>query len=367
MILLISHFTKTKGVTDYFVDYLENQNIPYYYLRHPFNDSELKCTELIHYDGKKKSIIKKYKRFKYSSIDLIRNFLITKWVIILLRSKITKIFGFGGFNVVPAILFKKLFSCKLYFWGVDYSRKRFGNIFLNDLYLFFETLSCKYCSAVINQTKRQEEARIQFHNLNRNKSIVITNGIEMVYINKDFSKYNEPAFLYIGSITNQHGIIDFINYFYVENNFPYILYIIGGGEEMKILKRIIKNYNLDKKIYYLGYKNQHEIVNFLLRLNKKLFGIAPYSDRLNDHVYYGDSLKIKEYLNYNLPYITSSVTYIPKKLQKFGITYNSLRELSESLETKLHHFCLNIKEKNEKLSTYKWENIFRKVAELVKI
>lgn len=367
MILIVSHFTKNKGVTDFFVEFLEKQKKDFYVLKYPFTFTDIKFSELYLYSDGRYSLIEKYKKNNNDIINLLKNFFISIKVSYILGKRVNKIIAFGSFNVIPFIFFKKFFNRNIYFWGVDYSRKRFRNMFLNKLYLFFETLSCKYCSAVINQTKRQEEARIQLHNLKKNKSIVITNGIEIVNLNKDFSKFNEPAFLYIGSITKQHGIIDFIHYLYIENNSPYILYIIGGGEEVKILEQIIKNNNLDKKIYYLGYKNQQEIIRFLLGLNKKIFGIAPYSDNLNDHVYYGDSLKIKEYLNYNLPYITSSIIYIPKELQKFGIIYNSLSELSESLENKLRHFNLNIKEKKEVLSAYKWEDIFKKVAELIKI
>lgn len=367
MILIISHFTKSKGVTDYFIDYLERFKIPYYYLKHPFNDHELLFSELINYDGRDRVLINKFQTLNNSTLNLVNNFLVNLRVLISLRAKISKVFGFGGFNIVPGIMLKKLFHYALYFWGVDYSRKRFRNIFLNKLYLFFETLSCKYCSAVINQTERQEAARIQFHNLNKNKSIVITNGIENIYLKKDFSKFNEPAFLYIGSITKQHGIIDFINFFYIKNIIPYALYIIGGGDEIKSLEQIINNNNLDKKIFYLGYKSQQEIIHFILGLNKKIFGIAPYSPNFNDHVHYGDSLKIKEYLNYNLPYITSIITYLPRELQKFGIIYNSLDELSESLDAKLRFFKFSIREKNETISRYKWENIFKKVAELTKI
>lgn len=365
MLLLVTHYSKNMGVTDFFVEFLEKKENDFYLLKHPFTYTNIKFSELYLYSDGKYSLIKKYKKINNEIINLVIDFFVSIRVSLLLGKRVNKIISFGSFNVIPFIFLKKFFKRNLFFYGVDYSRKRFSNVFLNKLYIFFETLSCKYCSVVISVSKRQEDARIKFHNLKKTKSIVATNGIELININKDFSKFNELAFLYIGSMNEEHGITSFINYLYIKNIFPYVFYIIGAGKETEIIQRIIKNNNLENKIFYLGYKNQKEIISFLLEQNRRLFGVAPYSDKLTDCVHYGDSLKIKEYLNFNLPYITSNVVYIPEELRKFGIVYDSLSEFFESLENKLQNFNFSIKEKNETLARYKWEYTFRKVAKLI--
>jgi hypothetical protein len=91
------------------------------------------------------------------------------------------------------------------FWGVDYSRKRFDNNLMNEIYLFLESIACIFSSKVISSSKRQEEARIKFHHLKGKKSTIISNGINKVETTSyNFNAHKKNAFIYIGSITPQH-------------------------------------------------------------------------------------------------------------------------------------------------------------------
>ena len=356
-------------MTDFFIDYLKEQKKSFFVLKHPFFSADSKFSELVFYSGGQDAILKRYKKINNEILNLCKNFCVSMMVSIKLGRQIDKIISFGSFNVAPFIFFEKQLKRNVYFWGVDYSRKRFLNQALNGLYLLSETLACKYSILTINQSPRQAMARQKFHGLKEENTVNITNGVKPIEFQKDFSGFGEVAFLYMGSITKQHGIVDFLNYFYIKNHCSVSLYIIGSGEMSANLREIIKERNLSDKIKYLGYKNQQEIKDFLDKIEKKLFGIAPYffGGNTGDHVYYGDSLKVKEYLNYNLPYITNSTAYIPEELKKFGIIYSSFGELSESLEDRLLRFHFNIAEKKKVLSTYEWEVIFKKVAERIKI
>jgi hypothetical protein len=173
--------------------------------------------------------------------------------------------------------------------------------------------------------------------------------------------------LYIGSITDQHGIIKFVKEFYINDKIPYNLYIIGGGEKEDLLDDLIKKNNLSKKIFYMGSRKLNEIINFLKKIDRGLFGIAPYSKEINDHVYYGDSLKIKEYLNYNLPFISSDVVYIPKNLRDFGLIYKNQKELNTILHSKLKTLSIDSQKLKKTMKEYLWENIFNKFQEVILI
>lgn len=369
MILLVSHFGENRGVTDFFIDFLLEQKRDFYLLKHPLSSARSDYSELCLYSKGTPILVSRYKKTRFHFLNFAKDFYISLLVSFKLNSKVDKVISFGSFNAAPFIFTNSFFGRKIYFWGVDYSRERFTNPLLNKTYRITETVACKYSDFIISQSARQEEARIKFHGLMKQRSIVSSNGIEEKFFKKDFSKYSEPALLYIGSITKQHGIVSFADYFYLEKDLPLELTIIGSGEEEAALGEIIKRSNHPDRIKYLGPRDQREISEFISKADKKLFGIAPYvfDSGAGDHVYYGDSIKIKEYLNYNLPHITHNATYIPEQLKRFGILYDSLSELSESLEDKLRRFHLNIEEKNRALAAYNWKTIFGDIAESLKL
>ena len=162
----------------------------------------------------------------------------------------------------------------------------------------------------------------------------------------------------MGSISKQHAIISLINYLYIDQKFcSYPFYIFGGGTQEKELLDLIKSNRLHKKIIYFGPKNSLFIKKFLKVHPDKFIGFAPYDSTTNDHVYFGDSLKIKEYLSYDIPFITSAVTYVAPELRQFGFTYKDFSEL-HSIFRALPGFKNNIYLNKQLLEPYLWSNIF---------
>ena len=361
MYLIIAHFTRNKWTTDYLLDYLRKNKKSYYFLRHPFwFEKDLKYSELIYFNWNNEKIIWKYKKCDNETLDLLRNFILNFYIWFKLIWKYKKIIGFWSFNVVPNLFFR-LFWKEIYFYWVDYSTKRFWNKILNWIYKVFETLSCKFSNKVFSSSERQKQARIKFHWLSKNKAIVINNWINFENFKKDFSKYKELWFFYLGSITKQHWIIQFIKYFYIKNKINIPLFIIWWWEEENNLIKIIKENNLKNLITFYWRKDKEEIKSILTNIDKKIFWIAPYDDKDNDHVYYGDALKIKEFLIYNIPYIVSSILDIQNDLKEFWIVYNNFDELLKILNSwNLENFSLDVKQKNKVLENYSWNSLFSK-------
>lgn len=365
MILIVSHFADNKGTTDFLIDYLLEEGEDFYLLKHPFIFAKSEYSELYLYSAGIPHLLARYKKLRSNALNLIKNFYISAAVSFKLKIKVDHVISFGSFNAVPYIITNPFFRRRVYFWGVDYSRKRFTNLAFNKIYLEFETLACRYSSYVINQSERQEAARIKYHGLSKEKSIVSANGVSEVSIMRESSRFADPTLLYMGSITEQHGIIDFVRFFYVENDISIKLTIIGAGEEEAALMEVMEKSHDSRKIVYMGFKSQQEIRDYLLENNQNYFGIAPYSDQYNDHVYYGDSLKIKEYLTYNMPFITSEVVYVQPELIKFGIIYNSFDDLLPQLTSGLNNWSFNIDQKNRLLNKYRWSEIFMKTLSTI--
>ncbi len=361
MILIVSHFTKNKGTTDYFRDYLISKKVKHYYLRHPFTFiNELLYSELVYFDGNKEKVISKYRKISIPALDMMRNFLVSFYVSLKLNKRVHKVFAFGSFNTLPFIIFKQIFKRDIVFWGVDYSTKRFDSSVLNKIYVYTETAACLFADSVFNLTKRQETARIANHKLDKQKSSILPSGIHDIDFKKDFTKYQNISLLYIGSITRQHGIVDFVKRYYIDGNIQYPIYIYGGGESVKEMVDLIEEHKISKLVKFYGVKNQNQIKNFISSLDERVFGIAPYNKDHSDHVYYGDSLKVREYLNYNIPFIVPNFLYVADELVEFGLTYKNFQELDKLL-LELDKFIFNKSKKYEVLKKYNWKNIFNEI------
>lgn len=367
MILIVSHFTKNKGVTDFFIDFLLKKDQEFYVIKHPFTSADLQFSELILYKNGQSILVTKIKKTKSDLINLVMNFFVTLLFSLKLGKKIDVAIAFGSFNVTPLVLTNILFLRKVCFWGVDYSRKRFANYSLNRIYFLLETIASKYSSFTINQSLRQEEARIKFHSLDKTKSILSTNGIEATESNKTTLSNVSTAFIYIGSLTKQHGIVDFIKFFYIDNDIKFTTFIIGDGEERENLINIMAKAHNPEKIKFLGFKTQEEIRRLIMFSDDNMIGIAPYTDKINDHVYYGDSIKIKEYLNYDLPYIASDVVCIPNDLIEFGIVFHSFEDLLRNIENVSDLQRFNKQRKDKVLEHYQWAFLFSDVIKTLNI
>ena len=324
MILTVSHHTRSQGTTDCFLRWLRSRSVCYYALKHPFPFTDIPASELVYFDGTIEKIIATYPRRGSSILQLLWHMIISIRVSWRLRREADRVFAFGAFNVLPMIVPR--YGRWVFFWGVDYSRRRSSSIIMNMLSSVFETIACRWSDRVIQPTRRQEEARIGWHGLDSTRSLVVPNGIELT--NAPYHPTSTDIILiYIGSITRQHGIIDFVwKYYGRQGVTKYPLYIFGGGEKVDDLKNAIHNLSTDL-VTYVGQTSREEIVSWIMARSERIWGIAPYRRDGEDHVIYGDSLKIKEYTGYGIPSITSDVVGIPHEVEACVWVYQSTDEL----------------------------------------
>lgn len=369
MILIISHYTKNRGVTDFLIQHIESKKIPFLYLRHPFYFENIKISELVDSkkDGKKIVLLKIIKS-KVSFLSMIQDLFINIFVSLKMGKKVNKIIGFGSFNMFPFIITNWIYRRKLYFWGCDYSIKRFNSVFLNKLYFWFETLACKYSTLIIQPTLRQQLVRQEKHGLDVKKSLIIPNGIESFERLGRVREDQEIALIYIGSITKQHGVTEFVKYFYSENKIPFKLFIFGSGEDEASLVDLIKENSLSNSVTYFGSNTTEEIRFFIKNFEGRFFGIAPYDRKYGDHVYYGDSIKIKEYLSWGIPFITSEVAYVDEELKSLGYVYKDFEQLLSFFRNSISNLKIDQGYRTKvMIKKYLWENNLNKLINKLNI
>ncbi len=359
-VLLISHFARNIGTTDHVLDFLDSQNVKYTYLRHPLPGASPYETQSYLGNPTKIAPRVRHSATRFLPISILKQSLLTAKAVFDFRGN--TIIAFGSINSLAALLPAKLSGKRnVVFWGVDYSRKRFSNRLFNAMYRLSETISCKFATLVVQPTNRQEQARITYHGLAKENSLVVPNGI--AHVNPLPQVRTRPvALVYSGSITDQHGIIALVKILKsLDESHRPRLFIFGSGDQEKTLKAVLRHGNADEGIVYYGQMAPSQIHKTLSYLPYSFVGIAPYAESESDHIKYGDSLKIKDYLSWGMPFMASDLVYIESDLRPFGETYSNEQQLIRSLG----HLNLLIAKSDDRLLTsiraYEWSRLLKNI------
>jgi len=360
--LVISYYANNMGTTDYLLDFLKNKHSPFYYLKHPLPEMKYDQSTLLFFDGKEEKLVSAHKSSQKFVFKIARELFLNGWIALKLslRGRTRTIIGFGSMNAASVAVFR-LLGKKIVFWGVDYSPSRFDSGLLNAVYGFTETLACKSSNVVIQPSRLQEVARIKHHSLRTQKSVILPNGIKMRTIGSINKQQSDTIrFIYIGSITPQHGILNFLKHLHEVRKRPYVVTIFGDGVDLQKLQRYVHKYKLEGSVELKGSMSPSEIETQIDQYKEQLIGVAPYVSNPKSHVAFGDSLKIKEYVNHGMPFIASSAISIDDELKRFGHIYTTDDQLRDLLEQDLLDLNLPLEERERYLSPFDWNHLFSK-------
>jgi glycosyltransferase involved in cell wall biosynthesis len=330
--LVLSHFTRNKGTTDGVLDFLDSNEVDTIYLRHPFFDKSLTHSELLIKHNGQLINQKKYKALSNASLDLVRCALLNNWIFWKYRKTIDLTIGFGSFDSATVILQKRFNKKKLWFWGVDYSKRRSPNKYISTIYQRFETNCCLYADKIIQPNSAQLEARVEYNKLDKSKAVILANKVNIKPLDLTWSEGLSECLLYIGTIDNEHGVYELVNELYIKNSCRIPILIYGSGSEAEKLELAIKDKNLNDVVIYKGTLQPALLNKDIKKQRMNFIGLAPYSNTQGDFMEYADSLKIKEYLTFGIPYIASKALYIDKSFKQYGVVFNSYKQLHAQID-----------------------------------
>ncbi len=351
-IFILTHNSEISGPIDYYQRYLERNNYKIIRLEHPLDNYQGRFTVFYNQNN----VIK----IKRSNILGILNLFIDFLISARFTSKndFDIFIGANNFDTIVGIFFRKYLGKKIekiVYFGSDFSEDRFKNKILNKIYYFAESVCCKYSDIIISNTCRAEEKRFGF-GLEKEKSIVVPNGV--LLDKEDFSKkeLNKNNFIFIGSVTKEHGLYDLIKIIY-----PSIkrLVLIGYGDDWNRVVDICKEKNIKIETHY---KKDHKFcINYLKTFNG--FGLAPYNLD-SKWTYYCSPLKVVEYIACGLPVLMSSSPEIANYIKEniLGVVYNGELNYNKiSYDLKLFDVKgFNLKAK-EFYSVYNQNNLYSKI------
>lgn len=318
-IYIISHAyrgTSFRGPTDVIIDNLIELKVPFLLVEHDLCGVEDTFVFEFTDKGKKN---KAGTISRLSSNKFIRYFQEYK----LNQSLARKLFNKKGvlvcvnpLNALAGIAIKKRGLCnKVVFISADYTKKRFGNFLLDRMYCWLD----KYVSLSIDITgsvsTRIQSLRRKF-GLPEERNLFFPNTPPTSLLKNVENKQKQlNSLVSIGSLSNQlsyYTMFEAVGM--LKKEYPNItLKLIGGGEkEIEYRKYVSKN-GLDKNILFLGWMKHSDT---LREVAQAQIGLAFYSGMWSVN-YYGDSMKIREYVGLGLPVITTNTHSTVDDIRKY--------------------------------------------------
>ncbi len=207
-----------------------------------------------------------------------------------------------------------------------------------------------------------------------NKNISVVPNTSNVYI---FEKYNDInpdekyiTLYYAGGITRHRGldiVIKALAKMKLPDNFRF--WIIGKGRNEENLKEMVKEFNLEDKVYFLGWKAHNMVLKLLFKSD-----IAVIPHLKNEHTDNTSPNKIFHYMLAGKPVLSSNCKYLKKIVEKTkaGLIYSDKNikdfrnKLSQLIADKKLRTKLGENGHNAAIEKYNWGNTSKSLIELYK-
>ena len=254
---------------------------------------------------------------------------------------------------------------KTVFWVWDYYPPFHESkiiTFMRRLYWQFDKLAAR-SDTLVFLNKRLANLRKEIGVLDENsKYKIIPIGTTESY-HKIYKKFNESSsikLVFVGVIKKSQGLdLLFDSGSQISAIFPKIeACIIGGGPDLSYFKKRSISSGLKTKFYGYLPDNQRDKI-----LSKSHIGLATYIPSSDNVSYYGDPSKIKQYLSYGLPVITTDVFEFSKEVRKnkAGLIINyEKNELPLALSRIIHNFQSYSKDAFSLSGKFYYKSLYKK-------
>lgn len=304
---------------------------------------------------------------------LFDSFLTTYWII-KQKEKINVLIAVDCLNAFSALFLKKLGKVdKVIFYSMDFNPIRFNNRLFNSIFHKIEEVCVKNADEVWNVSPKIAEGREKFLSISQKKypQKVVSSGIWIKKVKQfPFSKVRKHQLLFLGHLLKKQGlqmVLDAIPTI-VKTIPDFKFLILGGGEYKSSLMNKVKQLKIEKHVEFKGWITNREIIDTTLGESAAAIVVyVPEKEKLYNFSYYGDPIKLKEYLASGLPVILTDVSHNAKEIEerKCGIVVEYKKE-------DIANAVVTILSDEEKLEEYRnnainyakefdWNIIFSKV------
>lgn len=185
---------------------------------------------------------------------------------------------------------QKKFPMNIYHGIVDYYNSRLPYVL--------------YLSPPLKKIYKSKRGQAKF-------SKMIPLGIKNEKIDDHTHKGKKIRLGFIGIIRDQQGLE--LAFKFLQSSQNCILDVIGEGYKLPYYKSLAKKMGISKKVMFYG-----RVEDITILFSEWDMALALYEESEMNLSYYCEPTKIKHYLSYGLPVITTKTTYFHKELEKFG-------------------------------------------------
>lgn len=322
-----------KGGVDIIIDYLLNNGNKVCLVEHPL---EYAGSSIISYKSdivKKINVVPGNVPFRW-----IAEIFVTAYFILKNFEPIPVCIAVDPLNVLQALVLRRFKRInKIYFHCVDYSKRRFKNFFLNNIYHYIYCLALNKSDICGVVSKRMME---QFSKIvkDKDKLFWIPNTPLFKECNIDFKKRNKYSVVTmsgrVDDKTNYNSIFNVLGR--LKKDFPQmdfkIIAKIEDEEYVKELKMYIQDVGLQDRVHFLGFfPDPSGLRDILIDCG---VGMTSYVfNRVGYYMEYADSLKIREFASYGLPIVADSIcgTSLEAEEHRCGFVADSEEEVERTL------------------------------------
>lgn len=223
------------------------------------------------------------------------------------RDKHLVFIGVDPLNTFAGVLAKLFgFVRTVICYTPDYTERRYANQLMNRVYHMVDRFASKHADQVWCVSNTIIEKRIQ-DGIPSRLIYFVPNSPSMRAIGvKRPTKYKTYKLVMVGNI------IQTLDYLFVIDSMRELkkyyssitLHIVGSGEYMNALKQNVQKNNLQKTVIFHGQLAHEKVISLLKTCS---IGLALYTGKCSTN-FFGDSMKIREYLSCGLPVLTTDVT-----------------------------------------------------------
>lgn len=372
--VIIASHVLNYGAPHALKEYLAEKGYDILFIGLPFYDQKNIIVE--RFDNGKERDKKNYKTQKLPQLlSYIADFYRVIRFVLATEQTYDTFVGVDNLNCFAGLVLKRVGKVKrVIYYSIDFIPIRFSNSILNTFYHQMEIFGVKHADEVWNVSPRIAEGREEFLHISQKKhrQKVVPIGVWVERMRKGRAKRVKPhQALFIGHLLEKQGVqlvIEAIPHIVKEvPTFNFL--IIGDGEFMKPLKKLVKKFSVEKYATFLGWVfDRQELNRYMAESAIGLAVYKPEKDRLRNFSYFADPTKIKDYLSAGLPIILTDVSYNAREIEKnhagIVVKYQADRVASAILSLMSDHKRLAIyKENSLKLAEeFDWNKIFAKTS-----
>lgn len=255
-------------------------------------------------------------------VSYILNFLLTIYWILKQRKKYDIFVGVDILNALAGIVLRSMGVIKkVIFYAMDFVPKHFNNRLSNFIYHKIEEICVKNADEVWNVSPKIAEGRETFLHISQKDypQKVVNSGIWIDKVRQfPFNKIKKHQLLFLGHLLKKQGLQMVLEAIpLIIKKIPDFKFVIlGGGEYEDNLKKLAKALNIQRHVWLKGWIKDRKIIDTTLGESAAAIVVyVPEKEKIHNFSYYGDPIKIKEYLASGLPVILTDVPYNAREIQ----------------------------------------------------